>query len=43
MSAHSAASRAASAEAGPIALAPGPLSRMAAGTFAMAQAEWRKR
>src|ERR1700740_120319 len=42
MSAHSAASRAASAEAGPVALAPGALSRMAAGTFAMAQAEMRK-
>ena len=42
MSAHSAASRAASAEAGPVALAPGALSRMAAGTFAMAQAELRK-
>ena len=42
MSEHSAASRAASAEAGPLALAPGALSRMAAGTFAMAQAELRK-
>jgi ABC-2 type transport system permease protein len=42
MSAHSAASRAASAEAGPVALAPGALSRMAAGTYAMAQAELRK-
>ncbi|HEV2981451.1 MAG TPA: ABC transporter permease [Solirubrobacteraceae bacterium] len=42
MSAHSAASRAASAESGPVALAPGALSRMAAGTFAMAQAELRK-
>jgi ABC-2 type transport system permease protein len=40
MSAHSAASRAASADAGP--LAPGALSRLAAGTFAMAQAELRK-
>jgi ABC-2 type transport system permease protein len=42
MSAPSAASPAASAEAGPVALAPGALSRMAAGTFAMAQAEMRK-
>jgi ABC-2 type transport system permease protein len=42
MSAHSAASRAASAEAAPVALAPGALSRMAAGTYAMAQAELRK-
>jgi ABC-2 type transport system permease protein len=40
MSAHSAASRAASADAGP--LAPAALSRLAAGTFAMAQAELRK-
>jgi len=42
MSAHSAASPAASAEARPPALAAGPLSRIAAGTFAMAQAEMRK-
>jgi ABC-2 type transport system permease protein len=42
MSAHSAASRAASAEAGPVALAPGALWRVANGAFAMAQAELRK-
>ncbi|HMD57866.1 MAG TPA: ABC transporter permease [Solirubrobacteraceae bacterium] len=41
MSAHSAASPAASAER-PRALAAGPLSRLAAGTLAMAQAEMRK-
>jgi ABC-2 type transport system permease protein len=42
MSAHSAASPAASGEAGPAALAAGPLARLAAGTGAMAQAEMRK-
>ena len=42
MSAHSAASPAASAEARPLALAAGPLARLAAGTTAMAQAELRK-
>ncbi len=42
MSAHSAASHAASAEPRPAALAQGPLGRMAEGTLAMAQAEMRK-
>ncbi len=42
MSAHSAASPAASAEAKPIALSAGPLARLAEGTLAMAQAEMRK-
>jgi ABC-2 type transport system permease protein len=42
MSAHSAASPAASAERRPQALAAGALARLAAGTLAMAQAELRK-
>jgi ABC-2 type transport system permease protein len=42
MSAPSAASRAASAEAGPLASTPAALSRLATGTYAMAQAELRK-
>jgi ABC-2 type transport system permease protein len=42
MSAHSAASSAGSAETRPSALVAGPLSRLGAGTFAMAQAEMRK-
>jgi ABC-2 type transport system permease protein len=42
MSAHSAASHSASDDAAPAARAPGALSRLGAGTFAMAQAEMRK-
>jgi ABC-2 type transport system permease protein len=42
MSAHSAASSAGSADARPTALVAGPLTRLAAGAFAMAQAEMRK-
>jgi ABC-2 type transport system permease protein len=42
MSAHSAASSAGSADARPPALVAGPLARLAAGAFAMAQAEMRK-
>jgi ABC-2 type transport system permease protein len=42
MSAPSAASRAASAEADPLASTPAALSRLATGTYAMAQAELRK-